>query len=670
MPYMTIRFIVKGEEIYIQGKNNEYMKDIFKKFGIKLNEDTSNYLFLYKGTNVNQNLTLEELIGDDDKDITILAYDDKINKTTFLGAKYIICPVCKKDCVIKIKDYKINLEECDEDHNSSNILLEKIESYKNNQLIDQSKIICSICNAINKCITYDNKFYKCMTCSKYICPLCKIKHVEINHNIIDYDEINFICNEHYPERYNSYCTNCRKNLCLICEKKHKDHSRISFGDIIPDNNNLKIDEFEKTLNEFKNDIIKLKEILNKVEDNMDIYLEMINEIKNYYNIRNRNYQILQSVNNICSYNDILINNMKKIINKKDLIDKFKDLFEIYNLMTKKNAIKNELNNRYTINNNNNSVNINNTQSNNSHINSSSSEYKKSQSDKLNNRYPISNTDNDYSESNNNDDNDKLEIISQLNEAKNNSFTNVKKKKGKIDKTNELILKYINNKNEKDINLLGDKFISNNKDKCHIFFNGKQQDLRKSYNKRKFNITNNILEVKLIFSSQLIDMSTMFKDCQTLISIKNIDRIDTSKVTNMNHLFCGCSSLQSLPDISIWDTSKVTNMRYMFGDCSSLKELPDISEWDTSNVTNLSCFLCECKEIIELPDISKWNISKVTDLSSMFCGCLKLSKIPNFQKWDVRNVTNASYMFNRCSSLSKNIISQFNFKDGVNKDYFF
>ena len=75
------------------------------------------------------------------------------------------------------------------------------------------------------------------------------------------------------------------------------------------------------------------------------------------------------------------------------------------------------------------------------------------------------------------------------------------------------------------------------------------------------------------------MSNMFRDCSSLISIKDF-QIDTRNVTDMSYLFRGCCSLEYLPDISIWDTSNVTNMEYMFYGCESLKQLPDISKWKT------------------------------------------------------------------------------------------
>ena len=40
----------------------------------------------------------------------------------------IICPECKENCIINIKDYKINLFGCKNGHNINNILFQNYES--------------------------------------------------------------------------------------------------------------------------------------------------------------------------------------------------------------------------------------------------------------------------------------------------------------------------------------------------------------------------------------------------------------------------------------------------------------------------------------------------------------------------------------------------------------
>ena len=55
--------------------------------------------------------------------------------------------------------------------------------------INEGKIICEHCKNFNKNDTYNNKFFRCLTCSNNICPLCKESHNK-NHNIIDYEQKN------------------------------------------------------------------------------------------------------------------------------------------------------------------------------------------------------------------------------------------------------------------------------------------------------------------------------------------------------------------------------------------------------------------------------------------------------------------------------------------------
>ena len=122
-----------------------------------------------------------------------------------------------------------------------------------------------------------------------------------------------------------------------------------------------------------------------------------------------------------------------------------------------------------------------------------------------------------------------------------------------------IIYNINNKDRKFqyINIFGSDFVKNNKNKCEMIIDDKEYEISEKYNIRSYN--KNKLEIKL----------------------KGIDN-----VTNMSFMFDDCSSLVSLPDISKWNTNNVTDMSWMFVGCSSLSSLPDISKWNTNNVTNM------------------------------------------------------------------------------------
>ena len=117
---------------------------------------------------------------------------DNENKNDIIKSKDVICPECGECIRIDIKDYKIKLYECKNKHKLENISLDEFE---NMQKIDKTKIICKICNKSNKSNSNNNIFYKCITCKKNICPLCKSNHDKL-HKIINYDDKNYICNKH------------------------------------------------------------------------------------------------------------------------------------------------------------------------------------------------------------------------------------------------------------------------------------------------------------------------------------------------------------------------------------------------------------------------------------------------------------------------------------------
>ena len=159
----------------------------------------------------------------------------------------------------------------------------------------------------------------------------------------------------------------------------------------------------------------------------------------------------------------------------------------------------------------------------------------------------------------------------------------------------MILIYIIDKNVDEIQLFSNNFVWKNKYNCYLLVDGKQKELCVYLHIDDMQKEKNKLEIMLVEEIPITDMSDMFSNCKSLIS---------------------------LPDVSEWNTSNVTNMNHMFSNCSSLISLPDISKWNTSNVNDMSLMFSNCKSLISLPDISKWNTSNVTemDIDSMFFGC--------------------------------------------------
>jgi len=103
-------------------------------------------------------------------------------------------------------------------------------------------------------------------------------------------------------------------------------------------------------------------------------------------------------------------------------------------------------------------------------------------------------------------------------------------------------------------------VSNNKNKCKILYNNDEYELTEKFKLINFlDLKGNNLIIKLKGINNIFDMSYMFCDCYSLISLPDISKINTSKINNMKSMFDVCNSLLSLPDLSKWSTSKVTDM---------------------------------------------------------------------------------------------------------------
>ena len=252
-------FNYEGIDTTIQCNIDDKMKDIIDKFLLKIGKKDENIFYLYNGTKINKELTFNEQANDLDKNrkkmnIIITKTEDDIPEKNEIISKDIICPECKENTIIEIKNFKMNFHGCKNNHIINDILLNK---YEETQKIDISKIICDICNKNNKGNTHNNEFYICNTCNKNICPLCKSYH-DKNHNIINYDDKNYICNKH-NDPFIKYCKTCNENICIICENKHKDHNILDFKDILID----------------KDDILKTQENLKNIIDNLKYKINIL-----------------------------------------------------------------------------------------------------------------------------------------------------------------------------------------------------------------------------------------------------------------------------------------------------------------------------------------------------------------------------------------------------------
>ena len=122
MEEININFIYNSQEILIQCKRKEFIKDILKKFCLKIEKSIDDIYFLYNGEQVNEELKLDE-INNDENQIKILVFDIEKNeddKESIKHSKDIICPICGDNCLINVSDYRITLHKCPKNHKISN----------------------------------------------------------------------------------------------------------------------------------------------------------------------------------------------------------------------------------------------------------------------------------------------------------------------------------------------------------------------------------------------------------------------------------------------------------------------------------------------------------------------------------------------------------------------
>ena len=120
---------------------------------------------------------------------------------------------------------------------------------------------------------------------------------------------------------------------------------------------------------------------------------------------------------------------------------------------------------------------------------------------------------------------------------------VEKKFSNLDKLyikmiyNEIILKY-KPERDKDIRILGKKFVENNKHNYKMEMKGNINELIDKIEKNQ--IKDEVIEIKLLSLKKATDLSYMFYESPSLISINDdFLRENMDKVNNMNYMFNGC-----------------------------------------------------------------------------------------------------------------------------------
>ena len=574
---IEVEFDCNQQITKVQGNLDDPFKISINKFLQKSSLEPDNVFFIVNGKPINFEEKIEKQISKMNKENKKCKVLVQLLESTPIIPKYekskdIICPKCYEPCRIKIQNFHISLFGCINNHTNTY----KIKDFFDSQEINISSIKCEKCNLKNKSDYSNNEFYKCLTCNINLCLLCKTVH-PLNHNIINYDQKNYLCNKH-NEPFIKYCLKCNKNICFVCsDEEHEKHNKLSLNEMKPNmdeiNNNLK--EMKKEIDIFSNNIKDIINKLNEIIDIMNIYYEINNNIINNYESKNRNYQILQNINQI-NNNKEIINNINNIIKTIDLKDKLNNIIDLYININSDKEISNpaiESNRNLLVNN-----------AENSPINT-----------KLNEMTIIYNIDKNKNE---------IKLFNEkfVKNNKDNCYLLIDEKQ------TELCSSYKLNDNQKEKNTLKIKLIETK----HI-----------TNMSSMFSICTSLISLPDFSNwdtTHVTNVSSLFNNCSSLKSLPDISNWNTYNVTNMSWMFAYCNLIKSLPDISKWNTINVTDMSDMFNNCNALETLPDISNWNTANVTDMSEMFAGCVSLKSLPDISRWRINENLSKDYMFDGC--------------------------------------------------
>ena len=143
-------------------------------------------------------------------------------------------------------------------------------------------------------------------------------------------------------------------------------------------------------------------------------------------------------------------------------------------------------------------------------------------------------------------------------------------------------------------------------------------------------------------SSMSSLSNMFKDCDNLSTINNINLWGVGTITNMSGMFN--DALLFNQNLNNWNVGNVTNMAEMFRFAYNFNG--DITNWNVSNVTNMSEMFYAATffggtSSFNQP-LNNWDVSSVTNMYAVFGGTTSFNQPLN--NWDVSNVTNMAFMF--------------------------
>ena len=130
-------FFYEGIKEKIYCNANDKMKDIVNKFLTKINKqnEIEKLYILYHWKYINYDLTFNELANEEDRkkgriEITVNRKEEIKKERKQFISKDVICPKCKENTFMDIKNFKINFYGCKNNHKINNIFLMNMKKHK------------------------------------------------------------------------------------------------------------------------------------------------------------------------------------------------------------------------------------------------------------------------------------------------------------------------------------------------------------------------------------------------------------------------------------------------------------------------------------------------------------------------------------------------------------
>jgi surface protein len=162
----------------------------------------------------------------------------------------------------------------------------------------------------------------------------------------------------------------------------------------------------------------------------------------------------------------------------------------------------------------------------------------------------------------------------------------------------------------------------------------------------FGSLKSIIAIQNLNTSQVTDMSYMFKGCEALTAL-DLSSLDTRNVQNFRCTFTNCRNLTTL-NLKGWNTEKATDMYQMFAQCNKLTTL-DLSSFSLPNIENMDMMFIECWNLIALT-LTLNEANKLTQSEYMFYGCDNLCRIYTASDWNTPALSKSEGMFSFCPKL--------------------